>query len=65
MDLAASASKAARAAEPQSSEEAIAAAEVELAAYDAGTLAYLAHGSDFEALDLAKHVREPSACPLS
>lgn len=57
MDLAASASKAARVEEPGTPEGAAAAAEVELAAYDAGTRAYLAQGKDFEALDLAKHVR--------
>ena len=56
VDLAASASNAARAEEPGGPEDAAAAAEVELAAYDTGTRAYLVQGQDFEALDLAKHV---------
>lgn len=56
MDLAAEASKSARAAEPSTAEAAISAANVELAAYTSGTIAYLAQGSDFEAIDLAQHV---------
>lgn len=57
VDYAASASIAARGEEPASPEAAVAAADVELAAYNSGTLSYLAQGSDFEALDLAEHVR--------
>jgi hypothetical protein len=63
VDLAASASRAARAAEPASPEDAVVASEVELAAYGAGTLAYLAQGCDLKALDLAKHVRVPLPDP--
>lgn len=59
VDLAASASKAARKEEPDSMENAMAAANMELAAYTSGTLAYLAQGQDFEAINLAEHVRLP------
>ena len=34
----------------------MAASQLELAAYTSGTLSYLAHGQDFEALDLSQHV---------
>jgi hypothetical protein len=60
VDLAASASKAARAAEPETAQGVIAASIAETAAYSAGVLAYLAQGKDFEAVDLAEHVR---LCP--
>lgn len=56
VDLAASASKAARSHEPDSPDAVVAAANVEVAAYTSGTVAYLAQGHDFEALDLAEHV---------
>ncbi|BDA43398.1 hypothetical protein COCOBI_04-4100 [Coccomyxa sp. Obi] len=55
VDLAASASKAARNEEADSPENAMAAANMELAAYTSGTLAYLAQGQDFEAINLAEH----------
>ena len=35
----------------------MAASQLELAAYTSGVLSYLAEGRDFEALDLAQHVR--------
>ena len=56
MDSAAAASQAARAAEHESAESVVAASQLELAAYTSGTLSYLAHGQDFEALDLSQHV---------
>ena len=56
VDLAASASQAARNEEPGSTDHAMAAANMELAAYTSGTLAYLAQGQDFEAVNLAEHV---------
>lgn len=56
VDLAVSASKAARNEEPNSPENAMGAANMELAAYTSGTLAYLAQGQDFEAINLAEHV---------
>lgn len=61
VDSAAAASKAARAAEHGSAADAVAGAQLELAAYASGTLAYLTQGSDHDALDLSQHVRP--RCP--
>lgn len=59
MDSAAAASKAARATEHESDETAVAASQLELAAYSSGTLSYLASGRDLEAVDLSQHVSLP------